>query len=85
MIVMMMMITVMLIEAVYEIISATDSWHFLFLVHGHDGDDDDNSGDDRGCIWNNKCHGFVTLMIFEDGHDGDDDDNSDDDRGCIWN
>ena len=50
MMVMMMMITVMLIEAVYEIISATDSWHFLFLVHGHVGDDDDNNGDDRGCI-----------------------------------
>ena len=46
----MMMITVMVIEAVYEIISVTDPRHLAFLEDGHDGDDDDNSDDDRGCI-----------------------------------
>ena len=50
----MMMITVMVIEAVYEIISVTDPRHLAFLEDGHDGDDDDNSDDDRGCICKNK-------------------------------
>ena len=48
----MMMITVVMIEAVYEITSVTDAWHLWFQEDGHDGDDDDNSDDDRGCIWN---------------------------------
>ena len=60
----MMMITVMVIEAVYKIISVTDPRHLAFLEDGHDGDDDDdNSDDDRGCICKNKCRGFVTLIV----------------------
>ena len=37
---------VTLIEAVYETKNVADSWHFLFLVDGHDADDADNSDDD---------------------------------------
>ena len=61
----MMMITVMVIEAVYEIISVTDPRHLASPEDGHDGDDDDddNRDDDRGCICKNKCRGFVTLIV----------------------
>ena len=31
-----------------DIISVADAWHVMFLEDGHDGDADDNSGDDRG-------------------------------------
>ena len=44
----MTMIIGMMAVAEYEIISVADAWHVLFLEDGHDGDADDNSGDDRG-------------------------------------
>ena len=50
----MVMMIVMMMEAAYEVISVADAWHLLFLEDGHDGDADDNSDDDRGCLWNNK-------------------------------
>ena len=31
----------------YEVISVAVAWHVLFLEDGHDGDAEDNSGDDR--------------------------------------
>ena len=43
-----MVITVMMIVALYDMISVADRRHLFFLVDGHDGDDDDNRGDDRG-------------------------------------
>ena len=42
------MITVMMIVALYGMISGADPRHLFFLVDGHDGDDDDNKDDDRG-------------------------------------
>lgn len=42
------MITVMMIVALYDMISDADPRQLLFLVDGHDGDDDDNRDDDRG-------------------------------------
>ena len=42
-----MMITVMMIVALYGMISVADPRHLLFLVDGHDCDDDDNRDDDR--------------------------------------
>ena len=43
----MTMIIGMMAGAGYEIISVADVWHVLCLEDGHDGDADDNSGDDR--------------------------------------
>ena len=37
----------MMTGAESEIISVADAWHVLCLEDGHDGDADDNSGDDR--------------------------------------
>ena len=44
----MTMIIGMRTGAECEIISVAGAWHVLFLEDGHDGDVDDNSGDDRG-------------------------------------
>ena len=46
--VVMMMITVMMIVALYDMISVADPRHLFFPVDGHDGDDDDHRDDDRG-------------------------------------
>ena len=43
----MAMIIGMMTGAAYEIISVADAWHVLFLEDEHDGDADDNTGDDR--------------------------------------
>ena len=45
-----MMITAMMIVALYDMISVADPRHLFFLVDGHDGDGDDNRDDDRGWI-----------------------------------
>ena len=42
------MITVMMRVALYGMISVADPRHLLFLVDGHDGEDDDNRDDERG-------------------------------------
>ena len=42
------MITVMMIVALYDMISAADLRHLFFLVDGHDGDDDDSRDDGSG-------------------------------------
>ena len=44
----MLMITVMMIVALYGMISVAEPRQPFFLVDGHDGDDDDNRDDDRG-------------------------------------
>ena len=44
------MMIVMMMEAAYEIISVADVRHLLCLENGHDGDADDSSDDDRGCL-----------------------------------
>ena len=48
---MVMMVMTMIIGMMpgpeYGIISVADAWHVLFLEDGHDGDVDDNRGDDR--------------------------------------
>ena len=44
----MMLITLMMIVALYGMISVADPRHLFFLADGHDGDDDDNRDDDRG-------------------------------------
>ena len=41
------MIIGMMTRAEYEIISFADAWHVLFLEDGHNGDADDNRGDDK--------------------------------------
>ena len=46
--VMMMMITVMMRVALYDMISVADPRHLFLLVDGHYGDDDDNR-DDGSC------------------------------------
>ena len=46
----MMMTIVLVIKAAYETVSVADSRHLFFLVDGHEGDDNGNSDDDRGCI-----------------------------------
>ena len=38
----------MMTGAEHEIISVADAWYVLFPEDGHDGDADDNSGDDKG-------------------------------------
>ena len=43
-----MMITVMMMVALYGMISVADPRHLLCLADGHDCDDDDNRDDDRG-------------------------------------
>ena len=43
-----MMKTMLITVALYGMISVADARHLLFLVDGHDGDDDDNRADDRG-------------------------------------
>ena len=40
-------IAVMVIVVLYGILSVADAWHVLFLEDGHDGDADDNRGDER--------------------------------------
>ena len=42
------MITVMMIVALYGMMSVADPRHLLFLVDGHDCDGDDNRDDDKG-------------------------------------
>ena len=44
------MITVMMIVALYDMISVADPRHLVCLVDGLDGDDDDNRDDGRGWI-----------------------------------
>ena len=46
----MLMIIMVMIEAEKEIISGTDPRHLLFVVDGHEGNGDDDSHDDGGCI-----------------------------------
>ena len=46
--VVMMMITVMMIVALYDMISVADPRHLFFLVDCHDGDDDDHRYADWG-------------------------------------
>ena len=48
MLVMMMITVMMMIVALYGMISVADPRHLFCLVDGHDGDDDDNRDDDRG-------------------------------------
>ena len=43
----MTMIIGMMAGADYAIIRVSDVWHVLFLEYGHDGDAEDNRGDDR--------------------------------------
>ena len=43
----MTMIIGMMAVAEYAITSVADAWHVLFLEDDHDGDADDNRGDDR--------------------------------------
>ena len=59
----MLMIIVVMIEAEKEIISGTDPRHLLFVVDGHEGNGDDDSHEDGGCICRNKCRGCLTLII----------------------
>ena len=43
-----MMITVMIIVALYYMISVADPRHLFVLVDGHDGDDEDHRDGGRG-------------------------------------
>ena len=76
-----MMITLMMIVALYGMISVADPRHLLFLVDGHDGDDDDNRDGDRAEYEIISVADAWHVLFLEDGHDGDADDNSGDDRG----
>ena len=76
-----MMITVMMIVALYVMIRVADPRHLLFLVDGHDGDDYDNREDCRGAQEIISVADAWHALFLEDGHNGDADDNRGDDRG----
>ena len=46
----MLMIIVVMIGAEWEILRGADPRHLLFVVDGHEGNGDDDSHDDGGCI-----------------------------------
>ena len=46
----MLMIIVVMAEAEDALISGTDPRHLLCVVDGHEGNGDDDSHDDGGCI-----------------------------------